>query len=141
MRLSITAVLAIAVLACAACGDGESDQERAQNQVCDARADIQEQLSELGSLRLDTATVDGIKQRLNAIKDDLAKIEDAESSLDDQRKQQVESASRAFRSQVDSVVKDLDTSRSLSGALTELQNSLIQLRDGYQEALAPIDCG
>jgi chromosome segregation ATPase len=90
---------------------------------------------------LDTATVDGIKQRLNAIKDDLAKIEDAESSLDDQRKQQVESASRAFRSQVDSVVKDLDTSRSLSGALTELQNSLIQLRDGYQEALAPIDCG
>ena len=141
MRRSITAVLAIAVVAFAGCGDGESDQERAQNQVCDARADIQKQLSELGSSRLETVTLDGIKQRLNAIKDDLAKMKDAEAQLDDQRKQQVESASKTFGSQIESAVRDLGTSRSLSGALTELQNHLIQLRDGYQKALAPIDCG
>ena len=141
MRRPITALLAIAVVAFAGCGDSESDQERAQNQVCDARADIQKQLSELGNSSLDTATVGGIKQRLDAIKQDLVKIKDAQPQLDDQRKQQVESANQAFGSKVDSIVKDLGTTRSLSGALTDLQNSLIELRDSYRQALAPIDCG
>ena len=141
MRHLVTAVLAIVVVAAAACGDGESDQERAQNQVCDARADIQKQLGELGSASLDTATVSGIKQRLEAIKDDLVKIKEAQPQLDDRRKEQIESASEAFGSQVDSIVQDLGTSRSLSGALTEFQNSLIELRDSYRQALAPIDCG
>ena len=69
------------------------------------------------------------------------KMKDAQPDLDDQRKQQVESANKAFGSQVESVVKDLGASGSLSAALTDLQNSLIELRDGYRQALAPIDCG
>lgn len=140
MRLALAAVLAVTVVAIAACGDSESDQEKAQNQVCDARADIEQQISELRGLNLDTATVGGIKQRLDTIKQDLVKMKDAQPDLDDQRKQQVESANKAFGSQVESVVKGLGTGSSLSEALTDLQNSLIELRDGYQQALAPIDC-
>jgi hypothetical protein len=141
MRHSITAFLALAVVALASCGDSESDQERAQNQVCDARADIQKQLNGLAGSRLDTATVDGIKRRLTAMKADLHKIEDAQALLGDQRKAQVESARKTFGFEIDSIVKDLGASRSLSGALTNLQNSLVRLRDGYQSALAPLDCG
>jgi hypothetical protein len=140
MRSWITALIAAAVLALSACGDGESDQERAQNQVCDARADIQKQLDDLGNLTLDTATVDGIRGRLDAIQDDLAKIRNARGELDDQRRQQVESASQAFGTDVESVVEDLGSGASLSAALTELQNSLVRLRDSYRTALAPIDC-
>jgi hypothetical protein len=141
MRLAVAALLVVAAVAIAACGDSESDQERAQNQVCDARADIEKQISELRGLNLDTATVGGIKQRLDTIKEDLVKMKDAQPDLDDQRKQQVESANKAFGSQVESVVKGLGTGSSLGEALTDLQNSLIELRDGYQQALAPIDCG
>ena len=140
MRLALAALLTVAAVAIAACGDSESDQERAQNQVCDARADIEQQISELRGLNLDTATLGGIKQRLDAIKEDLVKMKDAQPDLDDQRKQQVESANKAFGSQVESVVKGLGSGSSLSEALTDLQNSLIELRDGYQQALAPIDC-
>ena len=141
MRFSITAVLAIAIVAFAACGDGESEQDRAQNQVCDARADIQKQLDQLRGLTLETATLDGIKQPLNAMKNDVAQIRDAQSQLNDQRRQQVEQASKSFGSQVESALEALGTRQSLSGALTELQNSLVELRDDYQTALAPIDCG
>ena len=120
MKLALAALLVVAV-AIAACGDSESDQERAQNQVCDARADIEQQISELRGLNL-------------------VKMKDAQPDLTDQRKQQVESATKAFESRVESVVKGLGTGSSLSEALTDLQNSLIELRDGYQQALAPIDC-
>ena len=135
-------MLAVAVaVALTGCGDSESDQEKAQNQVCDARADIQKQLDELGDASLGTATLGGIEQRLQAIKADLTEMKDAQASLSDERRQQVESATEEFGTQVDSIVDDLSTSRSLSGALTALQNALVQLRDGYQQALEPIDCG
>jgi hypothetical protein len=141
MRLLIAAVFAVTVIALGACGDDESDQGSAQKQVCDARADIKRQLDELGSVRLDTVTVDGIKQQLNAIEQDLSEMRQAKGQLNEQRRAQVELANRAFRAKIESVVKDVRTSRSLSGALTALQNSLIALRDDYQQALAPIDCG
>ena len=138
MRTTTAAVLAIAAFGVGACG--ESDQEKAQNQVCDARADIKKQVDELSSLTVSTATVDGIEQNLNAIKDDLKKMKDAEGDLDDQRKQEVESATQVFGSQVESILSDVGSSTSLSAAASQLQSSLAQLGKSYQQALAPIEC-
>ena len=94
MRYWDLALLVAAGLALASCG--ESDEEKALNQVCDARADIQKQVNELSSLTLSTATVDGIKGNLSAIENDLKEIKDAEGNLNDQRKQEVQAANQAF---------------------------------------------
>jgi chromosome segregation ATPase len=140
LKLLIAAVIAAAVMALPACGDDESDAEKAQNQVCDARADIEKQVKELGNLDLATATRDQIQQNLNAIKDDLGKMKDAESDLNADRRRQVESATNTFQASVDDVASGLGESKSLSSAVTQFQNSLRELQNSYQQALAPIDC-
>jgi hypothetical protein len=141
MTRSISALLVATglVLVLAACG--ESDEEKAQNKVCDARADIQKQVAELSNLTLATATVDGVKQNLTAIQDDLKQIKDAEGQLSDERRSEVETASQTFGSQVESIVGDLGSSLSVSGARSQLQSALDQLAQSYQQTLAPIDCG
>ena len=138
MRHWTLALLVATGLALASCG--ESDEEKALNQVCDARADIEKQVNELSSLTLTTATVDGIKGNLNAIENDLKEIKDAEGDLNDQRKQEVQAANQAFSEQVQTVVKDLGTSTSISGAQSQLQSSLQQLSQSYKQTLEPIDC-
>ena len=131
-------MLAIAAFGVSACG--ESDQEKAQNQACDARADIEKQVDELTSLTLSTATVDGVKENLNAIKDDLQKMKDAEGDLDGQRKLEVESATQVFGSEVQSILSDVGSGTSLSAAASQLRSALEQLGKSYQQTLAPLDC-
>jgi uncharacterized phage infection (PIP) family protein YhgE len=138
MRYWTLALLLVAGLALASCG--ESDEEKALNQVCDARAEIQKQVNELSSLTPTTATVDGVKGNLSAIGDDLKEIKDAQGKLNDQRKEEVQAANQAFSEQVQAVVKDLGTSTSISGAQSQLQSSLQQLSQSYKQTFAPIDC-
>jgi ABC-type glycerol-3-phosphate transport system substrate-binding protein len=125
-------------LAFAACG--ESDEEKAQNQVCDAREDIKGQVTELQQLTIGTATTDKIKTHLNAIKDDFNKIADAQGELNDTQKQQVQKANEQFKSQVDDLITNLGTSVSLQDAAAQLKTSLTDLVDAYDEALSPIEC-
>jgi hypothetical protein len=139
MRFPLAVLIAISVVALASCG-GESDAERAQNDVCDARSEIQKEIQALGSTDVETATVDGIRQRLDAINVQIGKIRDARGDLSDDRRQEVESAISAFGSQVKAAVDNLGKGGSLEQALTDFQNSLVGLRDSFQKSLAPIDC-
>jgi uncharacterized protein YhaN len=125
-------------LAFAACG--ESDEEKAQNQVCDAREDIKGQVTELQQLTLGTATTDKVKTHLNAIKDDINKIADAQGQLNDTQKQQLQKANDAFTSQVDNLIKNLGTSLSLQDAAAQLKVSVTDLAEAYETALSPIEC-
>ena len=99
-----------------ATGCGESDAEKAQNQVCDARADLNKQVDELAALTPTTATTEGVQKNLDAIKDDLNDIKDAQGDLNEDRKQEVESANQEFASEVQAVASDLGTDLSASGA-------------------------
>jgi chromosome segregation ATPase len=132
--------LAVLTLVVTGCGSDESDSEKALNQVCDARADIQKQVNELSNLTAATITVDGVKANVSAIQKDLGEIEDAQDELDDQRKKEVQSANDAFSSQVQSIVNDLGTSLSISGAKSQLQSALQQLANSYEQTLASISC-
>lgn len=125
-------------LAFAACG--ESDEEKAQNQVCDAREDIKGQVTELQQLTLGTATTDKVKTHLNAIKDDINKIADAQGQLNGTQKQQLQKANDAFTSQVDNLIKNLGTSVSLQDAAAQLKVSVTDLAEAYDKALSPIEC-
>jgi uncharacterized protein YjbJ (UPF0337 family) len=141
MRPIVVALLiAVAALAVGACGDDESDEEKAQNQVCDARADIQKQVDGLSNLTLSTATTDGIEQSLQAIEDDLGKIKDAEGDLNDQRKQEVQSATDQFSSEVESVVQTVGRSTSLDQAASQLTSAFEDLSQSFEQTMQPIDC-
>jgi hypothetical protein len=122
----------------AACG--ESDQEKAQNTVCDARADIEKQVNELSNLTLQTATVDAVRNNLNAIQKDLGKISDAQGDLANERKQQVESANKQFTSQLKSIAGDLGSSLSANDAKAQLQSAFDQLAGAYRQTFAKVDC-
>ena len=60
--------------------------EKAQNKVCDAKADIGKQVNELAGLTAATVTKDAVTQHLNAIKTDLKDISDAQSDLSSNRR-------------------------------------------------------
>lgn len=133
--LVIGLVLATGLGAC-----GESDEEKAQAEVCDARTDIQKQVDELSGLSLETATLDGVRKNLTAIRDDVRKIGDAQGDLSDERKQQVESASKEFTSQLQSIASEVGRSLSLSDARTKLESAFDQLASTYEQSFAKVDC-
>jgi division protein CdvB (Snf7/Vps24/ESCRT-III family) len=137
MKRSLSIVLLLGTLL-GACG--ESDEEQAQDAVCDARAGIQKQVEELSGLTLDTATVANVGDSLNAIRDDLEQIEEAQGDLNDERKQEVESANKEFTSQLQSIAKELSTSLSVSGAKEQFQAAVKQLADAYRQTFAGVDC-
>jgi uncharacterized protein YjbJ (UPF0337 family) len=138
MKLSMIVLLAAAALAVAACG--ESKEDKAKSQVCDARADIQKQVDTLSGMTLATATVDGIQSSLKAIQSDLGKIKDAQGDLNGDRKQQVQQANEQFTSQLNSIVQSVGTNRSLSEAGPKLKDAATQLSSSYKQTLAKVDC-
>ena len=127
-------------LGLALAGCGESDEEKAQADVCDARADIEKNVGELQDLTLATATTDQVKSNVNAIRDGLAKITDAQDNLSGTRKEQVQKANESFKSQLDAMADDLGKSQSLQDAAAQLKGDIANLATAYEESLAPIDC-
>ena len=140
MKISILILIAAFALVIAACG-GQSKADKAKTQVCDARADIQTQVKKLQGLTPATVTVNGVKDSLTAIQNDLKKIADAQPDLNAQRKQQVQSANQEFKSQFESIVGNLGTNLSASGAQAQLQDALQKLASAYQTSFAKVDCG
>jgi hypothetical protein len=133
-----TVIIAL-VVATGLGGCGESDADKAQNDVCDARADIQKQVDELSDLSLETATLEGVQRNLTAIRDDVRQIGDAQGDLSDERRQQVESATKEFTSQLESIAGDIGRSLSVADARAELESAFDQLASAYEQTFAEID--
>jgi two-component SAPR family response regulator len=139
VKRSTIVMLVSAAIAVAACGQSQEDKAKAQ--VCDARADVQKQVTELRGLTASTATVDGVTANLQTIRDDLGKITDAQSNLSDDRRQKVQAANTAFTGQVKSVVQNVGRSLSVADAKTQLKDATTQLASSYKQTLGQIDCG
>jgi hypothetical protein len=133
-------VLAVVMLALALGGCGESDEEKAQNTVCDARADIGEQVDELKAVTPATVTGDDVKQNLDAIKTDLKNIEAAQGDLSSDRRSEAEAATKAFTSSVQETASQLGSSLSAQDAKAQVVTALNQLAASYQKAFAPLNC-
>lgn len=134
---SAIAVL-FSVLALAACG--QSSQEKAKAQVCEARADISKQISTLSTLTVSPSSVTQAKTSLEAIAADLKKIKGAQANLDPARKQQVQAATSTFETQLSSIVSSFTSSLSLTNAETQVRAAVTQLTNSYKQTLAPISC-
>lgn len=140
MRTASCSTIAVVTLALALGACGESAEEKAQTKVCDARADIGKQIDELKNLTPATATVDGVKQNLQAIKSNLNEISEAQSDLSGDRRSEVEAANKEFASSVKETTSQALGSVSASDTKAALVASLEQLQTSYQAALAPLDC-
>lgn len=132
----IVSLLCVFVLA--SCG--ESSQEKAKAQVCEARSDISKQVKALGELTLSTSILAEAKSGVEAIGKDLTKIKDAQPDLEPARKEQVQEATHTFEAQINSILSELASKPSLSKLETQLKSSLTQLASGYEKALAPLNC-
>jgi hypothetical protein len=145
MRI-VCGVLLVLTLGVAACGDSDdtaatqTPEEKAQATVCNARADIKKQVDELTSLTVSTVTLDGVKQSVEAIKNDLKAMSSAQKDLSSERKSEVEAANKAFASAVEGIAGQVLTSLSLSDAKTTLVDALQQLGKSYEESFGPVNC-
>ena len=128
----------VLVFALGACG--ESDEEKAQNKVCDARDDIAKQVDELKGLTAATVTSDGVTQNLDAIKADLKDISDAQSDLSSDRRSEAEAATKEFSSSVQGIASQVGSSLSAADAKAQVVTALDQLAASYQKAFAPVNC-
>ena len=120
---------------------GESEEEKAQNEVCDARADIERRVDDLAGLTITTASIDGVRNNLRAIQDDLEKIAAEQGDLEPDRQQEVEEAGKRFRSELETTAKEVisgATSGEEAGA--SLGASLDDLATAFRTAYAPVDC-
>ena len=139
MRLIVLLAALGLALGLAACG--ESDEDKAKADVCDARDDIRTQVKELQDLTLGTATVDKVRSHLTAIGDDLKKIADAQDQLSESDRKQVQAANQEFKSKLNTLGGDIGQSLSLEDAAQQLKSDFADLATTYEQALGPIDCG
>ena len=128
----------VLVLALGACG--ESDEEKAQNTVCDARDDIGKQVDDLKNLTPATVTTDAVRQDLDAIKNGLTDIADAQSDLSSDRRSEVEAANKVFASSVQEIASQFGTSLSASDAKARIVTAFQQLAASYQRTFAAVNC-
>ena len=138
--MRVTCSVAVAVLALALSACGESDAEKAQNKVCDAKADIGKQVNELAGLTAATVTTDAVKQHLDAIKTDLKDISDAQSDLSSNRRSEAEAATKAFTSSIQEIASQVGRSLSASDAKAGIVTAFDQIAASYQKAFAPLNC-
>ncbi len=128
--------LALTLTAC-----GESAEEEALANVCDARASIQSHIEELEGLRITAATDDEspeaveVRSTVDAIGSDVDRITDASDELAEDTRQQVEAATDDFLPRLDTAVV-----RSVGEGGTEFVRLIDALARSYEETLASIDC-
>jgi hypothetical protein len=138
MRSRLTLAFLVSAVALAGCG--QSAQDKAKKQVCDARTEISKQVDYLKRLTLTTATVSGVENSVKSIGTSLKKVADAEPQLTSQRKQQAQAANAAFTSELQSLAANVGKNISLTNAATTLKSAVQGLVDTYQKTLAPISC-
>jgi hypothetical protein len=139
-RLVCLAVLL--ALALAGCGGGgqSAKQDKADKQVCDARADIGRRVQQLGDLTPATATIGGVQAQVDAIQDDLKDIAAARGDLDDDRAAQVKTATDRFSARLTAIVGQATQSLSLSDAQARLEAAASDLGAAYSSTLGRLDC-
>ena len=120
---------------------GESEEEKAQNTVCDARADIQERVDDLAALTITSASIDEVTTNLTAIREDLEKIAAEREDLAPEQRQEVDQAAKSFRSELETAATDV-VSGAASGeeAGARVGSALDQLAKAFRKAYGPVNC-
>jgi chromosome segregation ATPase len=140
-RPKTTAILA-GLLAALLVACGESEEEKAQNRVCDARADIEKRVDDLAGLTITTASIEDVTNNLKAIRDDLEKIAAERDDLAPEQRDAVDQAAKSFQTELETAAKDV-VSGAASGeeAGARIGSALDELAKSFRQAYGPVDCG
>jgi hypothetical protein len=137
--LLVTAAL-LAAVALAAAGCGESDEEKAQNEVCDARSEIQDSVTSLESLTVETATADQVRSDVETIQSGISTISDNADEVSEARRADIQSAVQTFRAEFNAILSGLSSNLTVPNAQAQLNSATAELRTAFDESLAQIDC-
>jgi hypothetical protein len=144
---SMTLLLVSAGLAFGACGDSDeetpattSSGDTATSQVCAARADIRKQVDELKGMELSAASIPAVTTNLQAIRNDLKTIKNAQGDLSGARKEQVQTATADFEAQVAAAAKDVVSGGTITNAKAELQAAVGKVSNSFDQTLGRVDC-
>jgi chromosome segregation ATPase len=134
---TLAALFAALLVAC-----GDSEEEKAQDRVCDARADIQKRVDDLADLTITTASIEDVTNNLEAIRDDLEKIAAEREDLAPEQRDAVEQAAKRFRAELETAARDV-VSGAASGeeAGARVGSALDDLARSFREAYGPVECG
>jgi predicted nucleic acid-binding Zn-ribbon protein len=137
-----TIVILAALFAALPVACGESEEEKAQNRVCDARADIEKRVDDLAGLTITSASIDKVTNNLRAIRDDLEQIAAEREDLAPEQQDAVDQAAKRFRSELETAAKDV-VSGAASGeeAGARIGAALDDLAKSFRAAYGPVDCG
>jgi chromosome segregation ATPase len=137
-----TVVILASLLTALPVACGESEEEKAQDRVCDARADIEQRVDDLAGLTITTASIEEVTNHLKAIRDDLEKIAAEREDLAPEQRDAVDQAAKSFRSELETAAKDV-VSGAASGeeAGARIGAALDELARSFREAYGPVDCG
>jgi uncharacterized membrane-anchored protein YjiN (DUF445 family) len=130
--------LVVSAGALAACG--QSKEDKAKSKVCDARDDIGKQVEKLQGLTITTATLDQVTSSLNAIRQSLSDIANAQGDLSDQKRKDVQAANEAFKATMSQIASSVGRSLSLQDAGAQAKQALQELASSYQKTFGKIDC-
>jgi major membrane immunogen (membrane-anchored lipoprotein) len=135
----ILGILLVSAALLSACG--ESDEEKAQNAVCDARADIEKRVDDLASLDVTSVSIDRVTNNLEAIGEDLEKIAAEREDLSSEQRRAVEQAGEQFSSEVEATARDV-VSGATGGeeAGQRIGAALDDLATAFRDAYGPVDC-
>jgi gas vesicle protein len=133
--LAITTVLAAA----AGCGGGSS-ADTAKTNACNAKADINTQVTKLQNLPPSLSSLDTAKTALQKIQKDLSTIDDSVPDVTGDLKDQLKAANEAFKSQVTQVTQDITSAQAATDAAGTLTAAGQQLATQYQQAFADVKC-
>ncbi|HVI36248.1 MAG TPA: hypothetical protein VM684_08465 [Gaiellales bacterium] len=140
MRIGLIGIVALTLLAAAACGGGQSSADKAKSQACDASSDIQAQIDTLKGLPLSSDSVDKAKAALQKINADLDTIASAAPTVKGDLGSQLKAANAAFKTQVQQIADSITSAQSLTAAATALASAGSTLGNAYNKAFANVQC-
>jgi uncharacterized protein YPO0396 len=142
--LGLALRLATGSLLAAGCGGGDDDdspaEEEAKTQACDAVADIGEQVQQLQSLTIATVTADKITASFDAMEADVNEIKSALPDLADDLKDELQSATDSFVTELSDLSTTVGKSTSAQEAATQVITAADQVADSYRRAFESVGC-
>jgi hypothetical protein len=135
-----TLAIVAALVAASGCGGSSSSADTAKKNACNAKADIDTQVTKLKGLPASLSSVDTAKTALQQIQKDLGTIQDSLPDVTGDLKDQLKAANSAFSSQVKQVTQDITSAQSLTDAATTLTTAGQTLAEQYQQAFAGVKC-
>jgi hypothetical protein len=141
LRSTAAVVTVVAALAAAAgCGGGGSSADSAKKDACNAKADIDAQVTKLKGLPASLSSLDSAKTALQRIQSDLSTIHDSVPDVTGDLKDQLQEANSAFSSQVAQVRQDITSAQSVTDAAGTITAAGEQLSTQYTQAFGDVKC-